>query len=37
MKTGIEVNKYGVRGKNPKKPKMKLAKVGGKLKGNILK
>tara|TARA_R100001591_G_C4262058_1_gene160050 strand:- start:63 stop:650 length:588 start_codon:yes stop_codon:yes gene_type:complete len=36
MKTGIEVNKYGVRGKNPKKLKMKLAKVGGELKGNIL-
>ena len=36
MKTGIEVHKYGVGGKNYKKPKMKIAKVGGGLKGNIL-
>ena len=36
MKTGIEVHKYGVGGKNYKKPKMKIAKVGGGIKGNIL-
>lgn len=36
MKKGIEVHKYGVRGKNYKKQKMEIAKVGGGLKGNVL-
>jgi len=36
MRTGIEVHKYGVGGKNYKKPKMEIAKVGGALKGTTL-
>lgn len=36
MKKGIELHKYGVGGKDYKKPKMEIAKVGGGLKGNVL-